>query len=116
MKKINYAEIPDEVLDIVIGESFGLGDYTLKDEIDKFGEKLISQRYNTRSRDSSYKYLEWFHAWSEKHVFVLVDSMFGDRVLLAMDRNPPKEIVNVRSTNKKDKRRKRSGTRKAGRK
>lgn len=120
MKKIDYSGIPNNVLDIVLGETYGLGDYTLKDEIDKFGEDLITHRYNIRIKDlglsDSYSYIEWFHAWSDKHVFVLVDSIFGDRILLSMDRNPPKELSNVRRTNKKDKRSKPRRSRKAGRK
>lgn len=115
MKKINYGGIPDDVLDIEIGEDYFSGNYTLRSEIDKFGEDLIAQRHNLRIRED-YSYVEWFQAWSDKHSFMLVDGMFGDRVLLAMDRNPPKEAMNVRSKDKKDKRSKPRRSRKAGRK
>lgn len=115
-KKLKYAGIPKDVLDIVIGETYGLGEYTLKDELDKWGEDLICQRYGEReSHDMKTKHVDWFHAWTENIALVLVDSMFGDKILLGIDRDPPKELLNVRSRNKKNSGRKQRSARRSKR-
>jgi hypothetical protein len=104
-KKIDYAGIPEEVLNMVLGETYGLGDYTLKDELDKYGEDLIVAQYNVKEykiSDSNPKeYLEWFRAWTKTYAMVMVSSGFGDEVILALQREIPKEL------NEKDKRNKR---------
>lgn len=87
-KKINYNNIPKKVLKIVIGETYGLGDYTVKDEIDKYGQDIIAARWLVERGK-----LMWFHAWTKDYVMALVDTMFNDQVILGLSREPPKELL-----------------------
>ena len=98
MKKISYANIPKEVLNMVIGESYGLGDYTLKDELDKYGEDIIAAQY-TRTSDSGT--IAWFRAWTKTYAMCLVDSMFGDRIILGLNREIPEELKYIDHENYK---------------
>lgn len=59
-KKISYDGIPKKVLNTILGECYGLEEYTLKYELDKYGEDIIAHRYNL-TKDGN---IEWFHAWS----------------------------------------------------
>lgn len=110
-KKINYANIESKVLKMTIGESYGLGDYTLQDELDKYGEDIIVAHYNVKSHKGQYgdhKYLEWFRAWTKTYTMCLILSGFGDEVVLGLNREIPEEL-NGRSEEKR-KRAKRSNS------
>jgi len=85
LKKLDYAGIPEDVLNMVIGESYGLGEFTLKDEIDKYGQDLIFARYNVKNG------IEWFQAWTDKLALIMVNDLFDDQILLGIDRNPPND-------------------------
>jgi hypothetical protein len=103
-KKIDYAGIPEEVLNMVLGETYGLGDYTLKDELDKYGEDLIVAQYKVKQYEidtNRKEFIEWFRAWTKTYAMVMVSSGFGDEVILGIQREIPKEL------NEKDKRNKR---------
>lgn len=115
-KKLDYAGIPDDVLKMVIGESYGLGDYTVKDELDKYGEDLIFSQHNVRNGQ-----VEWLRAWSKLKVFILINDLFGDKIILGIERNPPLDLVvdklkkdkeeYERKENKRNKRRTKRNTR-----
>jgi hypothetical protein len=92
-KEPNLGGIPKEVLSLVLGECYNLGNFTLKDELIKYGEDIITFRYNILSRPDRELHLEWFHAWTKNHALVLIDSVFGDRIILGLFRNPPKELL-----------------------
>lgn len=101
-KKISYAGIPDDVLDLVIGECYGLGDYTLRDELDKWGQDIIVAQYNIKKHEGrKFPYLEWFRAWTKDYSMCLVSSGFGDEVILALVREIPKELINERPKEKR---------------
>lgn len=85
IKKIKYGGIPKKVLNIVIGEDYNLGDYTLKYELDKYGQDIIFARYVLTSNGK----IQWFHAWSKDYAMVLIEGMLGDRIILGLERNPP---------------------------
>lgn len=94
-KKISYANIEKKALNMVIGECYGLGDYTLKDELDKYGEDIIVAQYNLKSYEGpndSHHYIEWFRAWTKTKTMCMVSSGFGDNVILALDRDIPEEL------------------------
>lgn len=93
--KISYANIEKKALKMVIGECYGLGDYTLKDELDKYGEDIIVAQYNLKSHEGpngSYPYIEWFRAWTATKAMCMVSSGFGDNVILALERQIPEEL------------------------
>lgn len=85
IKKIKYGEIPKKVLNIVIGEDYNLGDYTLKHELDKYCQDIIFARYLLATNDR----IEWFHAWSKDYAMILVDDMLNNKIILGIERNPP---------------------------
>jgi hypothetical protein len=94
-KKIDYANIEKKVLKMTIGECYGLGDYTLQDELDKYGEDIIVAQYNLKEHEGpngTYKYIEWFRAWTQTKVMCMVSSGFGDNVILALERQIPEEL------------------------
>lgn len=86
-KKIKYGGIPKKVLDVVLGESYGCGDYTLKDELNNYGQDIIAHRYKLVEDK-----FEFFHAWTKDYSMSLVHSVFGDMIVLGLNRNPPEEI------------------------
>jgi hypothetical protein len=108
-KKINYAGIPEEILNMVLGETYGLGEYTLKDELDKYGEDLIIAQYNVKEYEQSVdennfiraRHIEWFRAWTKTYAMVMVSSGFGDEVILALQREIPKELKESKRKKKK---------------
>jgi hypothetical protein len=100
--KISYADIPNKVLDLVIGECYGLGDYTLRDELNKYGEDVIAAQYNLKPNfGNGQPYLEWFRAWTKTYSMCMVSSGFGDEVILGLNREIPKELIDGRSEEKK---------------
>ncbi len=87
-KKIKYCGIPKKVLGIVLGETYGYGDYTLKDELSNYGQDIIATRYKVV--DGKF---EFFHAWTKDYSMSLVHSIFGDMIILGLNRNPPEELT-----------------------
>lgn len=91
-KKINYYNIPDNLLNFVVGESYPHGDYTLKDELDKYGEDILFARWDLTSYELGGVQVKWFHAWTKTYSMVLIDSEFGDKMVLGLLREIPEEI------------------------
>lgn len=89
-KNIDYCNIPNALLNLVVGESYGLGDYRLKDELDKYGEDILFARWELSSEAPVY--IKWFQAWTKTYSMVLIDSAFGDKVVLGLLREIPEEI------------------------
>lgn len=86
-KKIDYNKIPKKILNVVLGDDYFNGDYTLKDELDKYGQDIIAHRYKL-NEDGSF---EFFHAWSKDHTFCLVYGAFSELLILGLNRNPPND-------------------------
>lgn len=89
-KKIKYGGIPKKVLNIVLGEAYGCGDYNLKSELDSYGQDILWYRYKLLEGNKDF---EFFHAWTKDYSMSLVHSMFGDKIILGLNRNPPEEIL-----------------------
>jgi hypothetical protein len=85
---MNYANIPDDVLDLPVGESYENGEYTLRYLLDYYKEDLIHAEWDTVKHDGSVIGMRYLNAWSKDHIFVLTHSMFGDWYLVAVRRNP----------------------------
>jgi hypothetical protein len=97
-KKINYGNIPNEVLKLVIGEDYFYGGYNLKSELDKYGEDIIFARYELNEDKT---FINWFHAWTKTYVMCLIeDAMFGDRIILGLNRAIPPELIFKESSQK----------------
>lgn len=84
--KIKYSNINKKDLDIVLGNSYFNGDYTLKDELDKYGEDIIFNQYLVE--DGKFTF---FNAWTKNYVFSLVKDLMDDQIILGLKRNPPYE-------------------------
>jgi hypothetical protein len=85
---MTYANIPQELLDIVIREGWD-HTYTLRDELDEVGEDIIKAEFDTHDNENgTVNKIRSFTAWTNTYVLVLVDSAFGDQVLLNLKRNP----------------------------
>jgi hypothetical protein len=98
---MKYGNIPKDVLNKVIGECYGLGDYTLKDELDKYGEDIIVAQWNmTKTNRSKVVFIEWFRAWTKTYSLCLISSGFGDECILGLNREIPEEL-NGRSKEKR---------------
>ncbi len=87
MKKIKYGGIPKKVLNIVIGDDYFDGGYTLKTELDKYGEDILAYQYNIHEDK-----LEWFKAWTKTYSMMLIEGMLGDKIILGLLRNIPEEL------------------------
>jgi hypothetical protein len=93
-KKINYGGVPDDVLDRVVGECYGLGEYSLRHELDKYGEDILAFQYNIKEYEDKERgsRIEWFRAWTKTYALILIDTMFGDRNILGLNREIPEEL------------------------
>jgi hypothetical protein len=76
---ISFANIPDKVLDKVLGEDYEKGDYTLRDELIRINEDVIYAEC----------YDEFCMAWTPSSVLLTVPSIFGDLEVIQIPRNPP---------------------------
>lgn len=77
-----YANVPDEVLDLIIDD---WDNSTVRDVIDQVGEELEAARFRTNEDGDR---LEFFQAWSENHVFYYHgDGAFSG--IFTVPRNPP---------------------------
>ncbi len=83
---MNYANIPDELLDLVIGETYE-SEYTLRQEFDMCGEDLIHAEYMIEEYNNI-KNIHSLFAWSDEHVFILSQGPFNDQYLIKVKRNP----------------------------
>jgi len=84
-----YGNVPDEVLDIELGECYTAGPYNLRNEIDSTGEEILHANWKIYKKDDMcYPKLESFIAWTENKVLVVIDSALGDKILLQLPRNP----------------------------
>jgi hypothetical protein len=92
---MKFWKIDKKALDTVIGETYGLGDYTLRDELKNYNEDIIFAQYLLK--DGRF---EFFQAWSEHKVFILIDSIFGDKIVLGLARNPPPPIPTMKRKKK----------------
>lgn len=110
--KISYANISKKVLKMVIGESYGMGDYTLKDELDKYGEDIILAQYKLHANEhNGQESFDWFLAWSKTYAMVLIDTGFGDRCILGLQREIP-QLIGIGEFNGRSKeKRKRTSSR-----
>lgn len=88
---MKYHNIPKKVLNIIIGESYESGSYTLKEELDSVGEDLIYSFYELVTYADKEQNFKRFMAWTKTFVLMLVDSGLGDQMLLKIPRNPPKK-------------------------
>lgn len=99
---MKYAGIPKKVLKMVMGECYGLGEYTLEDELKKYGQDLIAARWEIGHEGEPY--IKWFHAWTKDYAMVLIDSIFGDKCILGMNRDIPEELLENGRSKEKSKR------------
>lgn len=90
---MKFGDIPEELLDYELGESYGLGEYTLRDELKKYGEDIIVAKWLYKK-----KHLHWFLAWTKNYTMCMVDTPFADKVILGLERNPPKRFLKSKST------------------
>jgi hypothetical protein len=85
---MTYANIPQELLDIVLGEGWQ-ETWTLKDQIDEIGEDIITAEFDTHNNENgTVNKIRSFTAWTATYVLVLVDTAFGDQALISLKRNP----------------------------
>lgn len=87
-KKIKYGGIPKKILSKIVGNDYFNGDYTLKSELDKYGEDILASRYELAEDNN----IKWFQAWTKNYVMILIDDMLGDKIILGLLREIPKEL------------------------
>lgn len=86
-------KLSKEVLDLVLGEEYERGNYTLRDELERFynatGEDLEFvdfQLCGPPGESSSYFY--HFLCYSKNYVVTLTQGLFNDVCLMWLPRNP----------------------------
>lgn len=91
-KKIKYGNIPKDVLKMILGNCYSTGPYTLKDELDKYGEDIIYSQWGVMNyKDKSNKHLSIFRAWTKTYALMIVNDLMDDRIILGIERELPKE-------------------------
>lgn len=88
-RKIKYGKIPKKILNTVIGECYNTGDYTLKDELDKYGEDILAFRYT-----KPLNRITMFQAWTKNYTMILIDTFLNDQTILGLLREIPHELKN----------------------
>lgn len=79
-----YNTIPQDILDTIIGETYD-GTYTVKDEIDNVLKEDVIAFNVVNYPDGTFAGIEiWTQTWAS----VLVYTMFGDKALVKIKRNP----------------------------
>lgn len=82
-KKIKYGNISKKALNTIIGDDFFVGEYTLKQDLDRQGEDIIYADYSiTKGK------FDYFNAWSKDRVFFLCEGFGGSSYLLGFSRSP----------------------------
>ena len=81
---MKFGGIPKKTLDMVLGEYYESGEYTLRDEIRTVEEDIISYHLDTTDGFMN------FTAWTKHFVMILVENPFGERNIIAVPRNPKK--------------------------
>lgn len=76
-------KIPKKILDITLGENYSYGDYTLRDELGKLVNEIIHVEYEVNNGR-----LELFIAYTEDHICILTEILFGQKIVCTYDRNP----------------------------
>lgn len=91
-----YGNIPDEVLEIELGETYNANDgliSTLRHEIDGVGEEVIHAVWeHHKTEQMLYPKLIDFLAWTDSKILVLVWASSGDQVLMQIPRDPVNEL------------------------
>jgi hypothetical protein len=85
---MDYKGIPDEILDLALGEDYD-STWTLRTELSRVHEDLIAVDW--QPRNDFYPSIMYFVAWTQNYVLCLVDTSFGDRVIISLPRNPKGE-------------------------
>lgn len=90
---MKFGDIPEELLDYVLGDCYELGDYTLRDELKKYGEDIIVAKWHYKK-----KCLHWFLAWTKNYAMCMIDTAFNDKTILGLERDPPKRFLKPKKT------------------
>ncbi len=83
MKQIKYGNISKKALNTIIGDDFFIGEYTLKQELDRQQEDIVYADYCIEKGQVVY-----FNAWSKNRVFFMIEGLEGSFYLLGMARSP----------------------------
>lgn len=82
---MNYGNITDDALNVIVEDDYEKGELTLKDVLDDYNEDIIYADFKVSSEGDK---LRRFTAWSQDSVFLLiVDGLFSQ--VLQIPRNPP---------------------------
>ena len=84
-----YGNITEEVLNVELGECFENGAYYLRTELDKLDEEIVHAEWKLDKTDLIFPKLESFRAWTDTNVIQIVQSGFGDQIVVVIPRNPP---------------------------
>lgn len=85
---MKYADIPQAILDTVLGESWPDGAYSLQDELNQLGEDIVSTNFMQLPGTGKIRDLLGLTVYTEKQVGVICEGMFGEFHLLIVKRNP----------------------------
>jgi hypothetical protein len=87
---MKYGNIPKKILNQVIGEMYGCGEYTVKDELKRLREDIIWA--NWLYYDDLETKISTLTVWTKHYVGILVDTPFGDLALVFVSRKPIKVV------------------------
>ena len=91
---MDYANLPNKVLKTVLGDIYGVGKYTVRDELKKAGEDIIWAEYSYFIEYPDK--LATLTVWTDHFVGLLVDTILADKCIVFVDRNPPERKINKR--------------------
>ena len=93
---MKFANIPDEILDLALGEAYnrakGWYKWTLRSELEDVGEDILNASWQASLTKPVT--IICFTAWTENHILELVYGPLGDQSILKVPLKPPptKEI------------------------
>jgi len=85
---MRYGNIPEEVLNVELGECYTNGAYYLRTELDDVNESIVHAEWKLDEKDLVFPKLTYFRAWTNNYVMQLIDTALMDQQLLIIPKNP----------------------------
>lgn len=85
---MTFGDIPKETLNVILGETYEGGNYTLKDELNQLNEDIIWTNFYKLPGTGSATDLNGLTVYTNTYVGIILHGVFGDLCLVQLKRNP----------------------------
>lgn len=85
---MTFGDLPNEILDLALGETYEGGAYTLRDELSTLQEPIVQTNFYHLPGSGKATDLLGLIVYTETYVGVVMEGVFGDLSVIALKRNP----------------------------